>query len=251
LDFLQHRDRLYKTRYEDMGTSALSKETDEVLISELIKFDENLFTDINHLKIYMLHDVFAKWAVNFAIQQIAKDYSWLWNKHIKLTKRIDFELYLKAIKASGGNTQTIEKFLNQIESGISPKKVIHNTKIASPVKEFLLHFLHLKSSGKTYLLAASLTTFLYYSNSFMILKSVNNLGRSQGATLDAYHRYIMNTLGEDEAIYEQLTYFMNQLTRHNPAMKMECKFAEYQTIQKFRQFQENIRIENLVSLSFG
>lgn len=144
--------------------------------------DHPLYKNINtieRLQTFMKHHAFAVWDFMSLLTRLQQSLTcvqipWMPSPHAEYARFINeivlgeetdedgkgsyishFELYMRAMKEIGADTQPILHYLHLIESGIDPTVALNDPLIPATVKEFVHNSLHLAKHGQIHEVTAS------------------------------------------------------------------------------------------------
>lgn len=129
-------------------------------------------TSPERVRVFMKHHVFAVWdfmslAKRLQISLTSTQIPWMPNKNAKYARFINeiilgeetdedgkgsyashFQLYIQAMEEVGADTHLIDKYLNQIESGVDVIQALEKIEIPSSISQFVQKNLELALHGK-------------------------------------------------------------------------------------------------------
>ena len=141
----------------------------------------SLLTDLEDVKIFMEHHVFAVWDFMSLLKALQLQLTntsipWTPRKNATLARFINeivhgeesdineegtpkshYEMYLDAMEQLGANTETIEAFLREIEQGKSVKTALQEFNIHQGVQDFVNYSFDIIATNKPHLIAAAFT----------------------------------------------------------------------------------------------
>lgn len=121
-----------------------------------------------------------------------------------------FELYLKAMKQAGANTETIRQTLYQIGNGDSISKALQNVNISDAVRTFVTTTFDVIATGKPHIAAAVFTYGREDLIPGMFISFVKELNERMSGAATTFQYYLERHIEVDGDHHSHLAYAMTE-----------------------------------------